>query len=112
MLKSITAIIKRIAAKTRRCGVNNVKENKSLKTITPKINNINKKMNKALRNVLKGILILYKSIKPVKPVKITDKVDTSISDKRIISGKIVMIMIFETIVKAVGKDLFNTLIII
>ena len=112
ILNIITAIINNMAAKIIKCGVNNVKENKSLKTTAPNINIQINVTNKTLLKLLNGTLILYKSIKPVNPVNKTASVDTSSSVNLMISGKTVIIRILATIVRAVGKDFLSTLIII
>ncbi|MEI3508117.1 MAG: hypothetical protein V8R01_03170 [Bacilli bacterium] len=91
ILNIITAIINNMAAKIIKCGVNNVKENKSLKTTAPNINIQINVTNKTLLKLLNGTLILYKSIKPVNPVNKTASVDTSSSVNLMISGKTVII---------------------
>ena len=77
MLKKVIAIINKASVKIKSLGVNKVSENNSLKKITPKLNKTIKNPNKHLLKALKGKLILYKSIKPVRPVNKTHKVETS-----------------------------------
>lgn len=106
------AIINKAAVKIKSFGVKIVNENKSPKNTTSNVNIVIKNTNKHLRIALNGTLILYKSIKPVSPVKRTHKVDTSSSVSLIMVGRNTIIKTLATIVKAVGIDLFKTLIII
>ena len=61
---------------------------------------------------MKGTLILYNNINPIIPVMITARVETSGLLSLIILGKVIIIIMFETMVKAVGKLFFNTFTII
>ena len=104
-MKAITekAIIKTIILKLIK-----EREKKFLKNKTHIQNKAIKKLSKTFLSKLKGILILYKSIKPVITVKHTHKVEVSISEKLKIEDNIITIKILQTIVNAVGSERFKT----
>ena len=101
-----------MAARRIKCNGNIVSENKSLKSTIPSVNSIISDTNNIRLNLLNGTLILYNKVKPVKPVNITARVDTSASVILIIFGKKDIITTLVTMVRAVGKAVFMTFIMI
>ena len=62
--------------------------------------------------LLNGTHNLYKSINPTSPVMMTHMVETSSCESLINEGRKEIMTMFKVIVRAVGKDFFNTLMII
>ena len=98
ILNNITAIIHNIATRRIKWGVRIESENKSRKNTTHITNKLVIVTNKILLKWLKGTLILYNNINPVKPVSNTAKVETSDVESLTIDGKIVIIIIQEVLV--------------